>query len=105
MKYVWILLLMSGAIGHADEKTCKVKGMHCSGCVEMVEGKVCDEAKYSTCTVKITDEKNEIGEIHLITKDQKAQVDEKSLEAIIKDSGYELKGCKLPGKPSAPKKG
>lgn len=87
-------LMAAGFTAVAEEKTCTVKGMHCQGCTEMVEGKVCDETKYSTCSVKITDAKKEMGEIHLVTKDTKAKVDEKTLSAVVKDSGYEMKSCK-----------
>lgn len=87
-------LLFLGLPAQAEEKTCEVSGMHCQGCQEMVEGKVCDESKYSTCTVKITDAKKQAGEVHLVTKDVKAKIDEKALSAMIKDSGYEMKSCK-----------
>lgn len=99
-------LFLMGFGAYAEDTTCSVKGMHCKGCQEMVEGKVCDETKYSTCAVKIADAKKEIGEIHFVTKDEKAKVDQKALATVIKDSGYELKSCKAkaPEKSSAKKK-
>ncbi len=94
MRLILVSLLLAGFGAFAEEKTCVVKGMHCQGCQEMVEGKVCDESKYSTCTVKVTDMKKQTGEIHLVTKDEKAKVDEKALSAMVKDTGYEMKSCK-----------
>ncbi len=94
MKYLLIFALTTLAqVSYAGEATCKVKGMHCSGCKEMVEGKLCDEAKYSTCDVKILDAKKEIGQLHLVTKDKMAQVDQKSVDAVIVDAGYKLEKC------------
>lgn len=78
----------------AEDKTCSVQGMHCQGCTEMVQDKVCDESKYSTCSVKILDADKQTGEIHIVTKDKAAKVDEKAIGALVKDSGYEMKGCK-----------
>ena len=94
MRLIFCALFLMGFVAHAEDKTCAVSGMHCQGCQEMVEGKVCDESKYSTCTVKITDAKKQMGEIHVITKDAKAKVDEKTISAQVKDSGYEMKSCK-----------
>ena len=94
MRFVLSAIFAVSFWARAEEKTCAVKGMHCAGCVEMVEGKVCDEAKYSTCSVKIVDAKKEAGEIHLVTKDNKMKIDEKALGEVVKDSGYELKTCK-----------
>lgn len=80
----------------AEEKTCTVKGMHCQGCTEMVTGKVCGEGEvYSTCDVKVTDVKKEIGQVHLVTKDASAKIDEKALTAIIEDAGYKLEKCSV----------
>ena len=80
---------------HAEDKTCAVKGMHCDACVEMVQGKVCDQNKYSTCDVKVLSEKKNMGQIHLITKDEKAKIDETAVGTAIKDAGYNLDKCKM----------
>jgi len=87
------LIAMSVA-AHAEDKTCKVKGMHCADCAETVHEKVCDQAKYSTCDVKIINEKKELGQIHLITKDNTAKIDENVVSAAVKDTGYEMQKCK-----------
>lgn len=95
-------LFVSGL--HAEEKTCAVKGMHCEDCKEMVKSKVCDDTKYSKCDVKVLSAKKEIGEIHLVTKDDKAMIDESSIGAAVKDAGYTLEKCTM-GKAKAEKAG
>lgn len=89
--FVGLLALSYGAT--AEETVCKVKGMHCKGCQEMVEGKVCDEKQFSLCQVSIVDTKKEIGEIKLTTKDPNAKVDQKFVGAKVTDAGYKLEGC------------
>ena len=98
-----ILLLAALTVGTwagATETTCAVKGLHCTGCKEMIEGKVCDQAKYTTCDVSIVNADKKMGSIHLVTKDAAAKIDEKELGTIITDSGYKLEKCaaKAPGK-------
>lgn len=93
MKFYVLIAAMLGFMAHADEKTCTVKGMHCQGCTESVHGKLCDEAKYSKCEVNILDEKKEIGQVHMVTKDEKALVDEKAVGAILTDAGYKMEKC------------
>jgi cation transport ATPase len=98
-----ILLLATLTVGTwagATEITCAVKGMHCSGCKEMIEGKVCDQAKYSTCDVSIVNADKKMGSIHLVTKDAKAKIDQKELGTIVSDTTYTLEKCveKSPGK-------
>ncbi len=99
MKALVFALLLAGGFVQAEEKTCQLHGMHCSGCTEMVEGKVCGDGKmYTTCKAKITDAKKEMGEIHLVTKDPKTKIDEKVLKAAVKDAGYTFKSCGDAGK-------
>jgi hypothetical protein len=95
-------ILLASALGgmvistaHAEDKTCAVKGMHCDACVELVTSKVCDQTKYSTCEVKILSEKKTLGQIHLVTKDKAAKIDENAVGSAIKDSGYNLDKCKM----------
>lgn len=83
----------------AEEKTCAVKGMECTGCVDMVKDKVCTE-NFSTCDVTVTDKKNKVGQIHIVTKDATAKVDEKALSTAIKDTTYTVEKCAA----GAPKK-
>lgn len=88
-------LVISGfaIAAHAEDKTCTVQGMHCTACKEMIEGKICDETKYSTCDVKVSDTKKKVGQIHLVTKEATGTIDEAAIGEIIKDSGYEMKKC------------
>lgn len=83
-KIVLGLMLFAGSYAFGEEKNCIVKGMHCSGCKEMVEGKVCDETKYSTCAVSIKDPKKEIGAIHLVTKEPTAKINIEELDKQVK---------------------
>ena len=94
LRLLLFAMLSLGSFAYAEDKTCLVSGMHCEGCTQMVEGKLCDESKYSTCSVKITNEKKELGEVRLVTKDQAAKVDEQGVSAIITDSGYKMMNCK-----------
>jgi cation transport ATPase len=92
-KIILASLLVVSSFAFAEEKTCAVKGMHCAACTEMVQGKVCDAAKYSICDVKLVNEKAELGQIHLVTKDKAAKIDEKSVDAAVTDAGYKLNKC------------
>lgn len=97
MKYILLTFLFVGGFSAvAEEKTCTVKGPHCKGCAEMIEGKVCDETKYSTCEVTILDENKKIGQVRLVTKDTTGKVDEKELGKLISetDKKYKLEKCK-----------
>ncbi len=93
MKSIVLALALFGHYVGATETTCTVKGMHCSGCREMVEGKLCDENKFSTCEVTIKDAKKQIGVLRLVAKGEGATVNEKEVGAVITDSGYTLDKC------------
>ena len=88
MKMVVLISFLLGGYAFAEDKTCKVKGMHCENCVEAVQNKVCEKDKYATCDVKQ-------GEIHLVTKEDKEKIDEKTVGAAVKDAGYTLQKCKM----------
>jgi hypothetical protein len=102
LKFIFSLGLVF-SVAHAEEKTCAVKGMHCDACTEMVQTKVCVEGKYSKCDVKIIDEKKELGQVHLVTKDDAGKIDEGTVGAAVKDAGYTLDKCKA-GKAKAESK-
>lgn len=74
----------------AEEKSCTVKGMHCSACVEMVKEKVCDGKDFAVCDVTL---KKKVGTIHIKTKDADAKVDEKDIGTAIADTTYKLDKC------------
>lgn len=104
LKFVILCAAFLTSHAFADEKTCTVDGPHCKGCMEMIEGKVCDDKVYSKCEVKILDEDKKIGQIYVVTKDAAAKVDEKVLAKQLTDleSDYSLKKCSA-GKPKEPK--
>ena len=95
MKKLLLLAFLSGGLwASAESVTCTVNGPHCQGCREMIEGQVCDEAKYSTCAVKIIDEEKKIAEVKLVTKDNKAKVDQATLGTVFEKMDYKLASCK-----------
>jgi copper chaperone CopZ len=73
----------------AETKILKVEKMHCEDCVAQVKAKLCVEATYSTCEVKILDEKKELGQVTLVTKG-KDKVDLAKVTKIIEDEGYTI---------------
>lgn len=92
---LYSLLAFLAFAARAEDKTCAVKGMHCTACAEMVTGKVCDDSKYAQCEVKILNADKELGQIHLVTKTTTDKVDEKALGEVVKDAGYSLQKCKV----------
>ena len=69
--------------------------MHCSGCASMVTKSVCqnDEIKkaYGGCSVKIIDEKNQIGEL-TFAEDGDTKVDQVKIQTLLTgtDEGYKI---------------
>lgn len=99
LKIILGSLCLVGSLALAEEKTCVVSGVHCQDCVDTVKAKVCDPAKYSSCDVKLTDKKQQLGKVHLVTKDSKDKVDEKAVGELVKDAGgYTLEKCSNGGK-------
>ena len=93
MKSLLIALTFASAIAVAETGTFTVKGMHCSGCKETVTKKVCEgEAgkNVESCSVKITDEKKETGEITIVTKPG-VKINETAVTAGVKAAGEEYK--------------
>lgn len=91
---IFVSAILFGFAINAEEKVCTVKGMHCTGCVEMVKEAVCTD-QYAACDVKIKDAKKEIGEIHVKTK-AAAKVDEKAMSSLVAKTSdkYKLESCK-----------
>ena len=95
MKSVLVFGLVSLSFAAlAEEKTCAVKGLHCPDCVADVQKKVCEAGQYAVCDVKLTDKKQELGQIHLKTKDAKAKIDETAMGKLLADMTYEMQKCK-----------
>jgi len=93
LKIAVVALALSAGFVHAEEKNCAVKGMHCADCVSSVQSKVCEGDKFATCDVTLGKGKKDPGQLHLITKDSAAKIDEKDISAKVKDAGYSLEKC------------
>ncbi len=96
--FVFLTLLLAAGVSNAGEKTCKIKGMHCGGCVEMVKDRLCND-KFSTCEVTIQEEKKEkFGLVHLKTKKSDDVINEKELGEALADTEYSLTKCETGSK-------
>jgi copper chaperone CopZ len=84
-----MLVLFAGS-AFAESKTFKVDGMHCEDCAAQVRAKLCDSAKYSTCEIKVINEKKEIGQVKLVTKGDE-KIDMEKVAKIIEDEGYTIR--------------
>lgn len=74
------------SLAFAEKKTLKVKGMHCKGCVEMVEGEVCEVQKFKSCKVKLASGEKNVGQIDLETEG-KTPIDLKAVKEKISAAG------------------
>lgn len=83
---VFLASALSSTFAHAEKKTLKVKGMHCKGCVEMVEGEVCEVQKFKSCKVKLASGEKNVGQIELETEG-KTPIDLKSVKEKISSAG------------------
>lgn len=94
MKVVFIVLVSLVCLpALAEEKTCAVKGMECTGCAGTVKEKVCNES-YATCDVQVVDKKSHVGQIHIITKEATAKVDEGAIREALKEfDQYKVEVC------------
>jgi len=73
---VLVGLLTLSFSSFAEKKSLKVDGMHCKGCVEMVQGEVCEVQKFKTCNVRLNPDKKNQGLIDLETAgDEKIKLD------------------------------
>jgi copper chaperone CopZ len=86
-----VLVAMVCLPAFSEEKTCTVKGMTCANCVDTVKEKVCNP-NFSVCDVTLN-KKAKMGEIHVMTKDATAKIDEKTLSDAIKDTTYSVQKC------------
>lgn len=83
---VVLAFVFSGSWAVAEKKTIKIKGMHCKGCVEMIEGEVCEAQKFKTCKVRLATGEKNMGEIELETEG-KALIDMKKIKATVSEVG------------------
>lgn len=88
---IFLVVGLSNVAVMAEEKNCTVKGMHCEACVEMVKDRLCENAEYAVCDVKIKEgSKPKVGLLHIVTKDAKAKVDVKALQTAMTDTNYSV---------------
>ncbi len=82
------LLVTAKAFAEKEQMvTLHVKGMHCSSCVKTLTKKVCKDFSLNSCEVKLTNKKNELGEINFVNASG-ASLDE--IRAAISKAGYEV---------------
>ena len=100
MKLVLGLVFSISSMAIATTTTIKVSGMHCGGCEKMVDQAVCKNAAlkstYSSCKVKLIDEKNQIGEI-TFEADPSQTVDQAQVQTLLTatDENYKIIPKKL----------
>ena len=86
MKLIFTIFTLASLSSFAGPKVFKVKGMHCSGCASMVTKSVCENEEikktYGGCTVKIIDEKNQIGELTFAEAGE-AKVDQEKIQTLL----------------------
>ena len=94
MKSLFLALGLVSSFAFAETAKIGVEGMHCSGCKEVITKKVCENeaiAKNSeSCTVKLTDEKKQMGEITIVSKGD-AKVDVEEVKKQLAASGEDYK--------------
>ncbi|MAV91971.1 MAG: hypothetical protein CL676_11180 [Bdellovibrionaceae bacterium] len=81
-----VIFLGTAFSAHAEKKTLKVDGMHCKGCVEMVQGEVCEVQKYKTCNVRLNPKKKNQGLVELETVNDE-KIDMKTIESKLSGLG------------------
>lgn len=85
-----LFLSLSSVTALAEKKVLQVEGMHCEGCVEMIEGEVCEVQKFKTCKVRLLKEKKNFGEIELETED-KTPINMAKVKEKLKEAGDQYK--------------
>ena len=95
MKSIFTLMTLFSLSAFAGPTVYTVKGMHCSSCASMVKKSVCqnEEIKkdYGGCTVKITDEKKELGEVTFAAAGDN-KVDQEKIQVLLTntDENYKI---------------
>lgn len=85
-----LLLSLISATAFAEKKTLKVEGMHCKGCVEMIEGEVCEAQKFKICKVRLLKDKENFGEI-VIETEGKTPIDMVKVKEKLSNAGEQYK--------------
>ena len=105
MKLALILgSLLAATTAFADTATYKVKGMHCGNCKDAVESSVCKKMEgLASCKVELTDPKNEIGTVTLVTTPGVTINDAKVADLVSAVGKYEATRTGASDKKSAKK--
>lgn len=89
--------LFASSFSYAATADLTIEGMHCSGCKKLISSKVCDDpaikAASASCEVKLTDEKKQMGAIHIVSKPD-TTIDMARVEAQVKAAGSDYKVTK-----------
>jgi hypothetical protein len=90
MKTIFASVLLFSFAALAETSVFTVSQLHCRECQELINQKVCEDItinnNFQTCVVKITDKKNKLGQVVIITKeDRKLDTDE--IKNIITSAG------------------
>ncbi len=91
---VGLMVSIASPSAMAESKTCVLDKTHCSGCVDMVTDRLCDESQFSTCKVRVVDVKKEIGELKIETKDKNGKVVLADLNKKLAGTDYKVVSCK-----------
>lgn len=89
MKLFWGVLLFS-SFAMADTATYQVKGMHCGSCAKSIETSVCKMEGVKSCKAEVTDTKNQIGKLTVITEDGKPIDPSKVAELVSAAGSYTI---------------
>lgn len=74
-------------------KTCNVKGMHCSGCVDMVKERVCDNKDFAKCDVRVVNKDEEAGVVTIETKSENTKLDVAAMNKKLEGTDYKVTAC------------
>ena len=95
MKSLFLALGLVSSFAFAETAKFSVEGMHCSGCKEMITKSICDNPEVAkttaACSVKLTDEKKQTGEIVIVSKgDSKVDVELVKRQLAAAGEGYKV---------------
>ena len=94
MKSLFLALGLISSFALAETAKIGVEGMHCSGCKEVVAKKVCEneaiKKNSESCSVKLTDEAKQMGEITIVSKGD-SKVDIEAVKTQLATSGEDYK--------------
>ena len=93
-KSIFVAGLLFSSITIAKEpgkaQVFSISGMHCEACVQTLTKNICEKNGYAACEVKLTNAKNELGELRITPKEGQT-VDAEKLRTQIGDLGYKMK--------------